>query len=213
MCRCLLRSSPADTLYGPGASLALPALNVWAGSVAQGVSMSCGLQVFLTDQHLVLCMEYAPGGDLFKVVSHLRGLSEDNARWFFQQIILAIDYCHRMGVANRDIKVSQGRARAGRCVGFTRRTILGMNYGHRPGLVNQDIKVSLGLVVARWCLVFPLQLVLVRGHCQPLVGHRVSLPCLASVNTEAPIITLSPLLVPPCSWRTPRKTAACRLWL
>ncbi len=50
-------------------------------------------------------MEYAPGGDLFKVVSHLRGLSEDNARWFFQQIVLAIDYCHRMGVANRDIKL------------------------------------------------------------------------------------------------------------
>ncbi|GAB4817033.1 hypothetical protein N2152v2_004079 [Parachlorella kessleri] len=62
-------------------------------------------RVFLTDHHLVLCMEYAPGGDLFKVVSHLRGLSEDNARWFFQQIILAIDYCHRMGVANRDIKL------------------------------------------------------------------------------------------------------------
>jgi serine/threonine-protein kinase SRK2 len=27
------------------------------------------------------------------------------ARWFFQQLILAIDYCHRRGVANRDIKL------------------------------------------------------------------------------------------------------------
>lgn len=27
-----------------------------------------------------------------QVVSHLRGLSEDNARWFFQQIVLAMDY-------------------------------------------------------------------------------------------------------------------------
>jgi hypothetical protein len=26
-------------------------------------------------------------------------------RWFFQQLILAVDYCHRKGVANRDIKL------------------------------------------------------------------------------------------------------------
>lgn len=27
------------------------------------------------------------------------------SRWFFQQLILAVDYCHRKGVANRDIKL------------------------------------------------------------------------------------------------------------
>jgi serine/threonine protein kinase len=27
------------------------------------------------------------------------------ARWFFQQLILAVDYCHKKGVANRDIKL------------------------------------------------------------------------------------------------------------
>jgi len=26
-------------------------------------------------------------------------------RWFFQQLILAVDYCHSKGVANRDIKL------------------------------------------------------------------------------------------------------------
>jgi serine/threonine protein kinase len=26
-------------------------------------------------------------------------------RWFFQQLILAVDYCHKKGVANRDIKL------------------------------------------------------------------------------------------------------------
>jgi serine/threonine protein kinase len=26
-------------------------------------------------------------------------------RWFFQQLILAVEYCHRKGVANRDIKL------------------------------------------------------------------------------------------------------------
>ena len=30
---------------------------------------------------------------------------EGEARGIFQQLILAVDYCHRMGVANRDIKL------------------------------------------------------------------------------------------------------------
>ena len=53
-------------------------------------------EVFLTDDYLVLAMEYAAGGDLFKLVSSRRGLPEDDARWLFQQIMFAIDYCHRM---------------------------------------------------------------------------------------------------------------------
>ena len=32
-------------------------------------------------------------------------LQEDVARWFFQQLIFGLDYCHRKGVANRDIKL------------------------------------------------------------------------------------------------------------
>ncbi|KAK2078419.1 hypothetical protein QBZ16_003259 [Prototheca wickerhamii] len=64
-----------------------------------------GPQVFLTSNHLVLAMEYAPGGDLFRYVSSKRSLGEDEARWFFQQLIVAVDYCHRMGVASRDIKL------------------------------------------------------------------------------------------------------------
>lgn len=62
-------------------------------------------EVFLTQQHLVLVMEYAPGGDLFSLVQSQKGLSEDDARWFFQQIVIAIDYCHQLGVCSRDIKL------------------------------------------------------------------------------------------------------------
>jgi len=54
------------------------------------------VQVFLTQTHLVLAMEHAGGGDLFKFVSSRRGLPEDEARWFFQQLMIAVDYCHRM---------------------------------------------------------------------------------------------------------------------
>lgn len=53
-------------------------------------------QVFLTATHLVLVMEYAAGGDLAHYVAAKQGLTEGEARWFFQQLIVALDYCHRM---------------------------------------------------------------------------------------------------------------------
>lgn len=46
-------------------------------------------------------MEYAPGGDLFEYVVKKKGLKEEEARWFFQQLIIAIDYCHRMVIATK----------------------------------------------------------------------------------------------------------------
>ncbi|CAD7697206.1 unnamed protein product [Ostreobium quekettii] len=62
-------------------------------------------EVFLTSRYLCIVMEYASGGDMFEYVVKKNGLKEDEARWFFQQLIVSIDYCHRMGVANRDIKL------------------------------------------------------------------------------------------------------------
>ena len=50
-------------------------------------------------------MEYAAGGDMFEYVVRKGGLRENEARWFFQQLLVAVDYIHRMGVANRDIKL------------------------------------------------------------------------------------------------------------
>ncbi|KAK9841023.1 hypothetical protein WJX81_006268 [Elliptochloris bilobata] len=62
-------------------------------------------EVFLTAEYLAIAMEYAAGGDMYHRVVHCRGLPEGDARWYFQQLVIAIDYCHRMGVANRDIKL------------------------------------------------------------------------------------------------------------
>lgn len=55
-------------------------------------------QVFLTPTHLALAMEYAPNGDLYHYVSNHRPqqwLLEDHARYYFQQLIIGLDYCHR----------------------------------------------------------------------------------------------------------------------
>lgn len=53
-------------------------------------------QVFLTQHHLAIAMEYAAGGNLYQLVAMSGGLPEQDARWYFQQLIFAIDYCHKM---------------------------------------------------------------------------------------------------------------------
>ena len=68
-------------------------------------------EAFLTPHHLGIAMEYADGGDLLDFIDTFaaRGLSavpEVEARRVFQQMMVAVDYCHRLGVANRDIKVT-----------------------------------------------------------------------------------------------------------
>lgn len=54
------------------------------------------MQVFLTADYLAIVMEYATGGDMFQLVVAHRGLPEPDARWYFQQLIIAVDYCHKM---------------------------------------------------------------------------------------------------------------------
>ena len=52
--------------------------------------------MFLTKEYLAIAMEYAAGGDMFQYVKHRGGLEEVEARWFFQQLIIGMDYCHKM---------------------------------------------------------------------------------------------------------------------
>jgi serine/threonine-protein kinase SRK2 len=62
-------------------------------------------EVFLTHRFICIVMEYATGGSLFQYVQRQGRLMEAVARWFFQQLVVGVDYCHRKGVANRDIKL------------------------------------------------------------------------------------------------------------
>ncbi|KAK9811017.1 hypothetical protein WJX73_006755 [Symbiochloris irregularis] len=62
-------------------------------------------ECFLTVRHLAIVMEYCAGGNMWQYVADNRGLDEDRARWFYQQLILALDYIHKMSVSNRDIKL------------------------------------------------------------------------------------------------------------
>ena len=52
--------------------------------------------VFLTAKHIAVSMEYAAGGDLFKYVrSQGNRIPEKLARYFFQQLIIGLQYVHR----------------------------------------------------------------------------------------------------------------------
>ena len=99
-------------------------------------------EVFLTEEHLAVVMEYVNGGNMFQYVKRRGSLHEDEgthlldcpwsgtrlhmqpmrglaraglasshsvpvpaARWYFQQLMMAVSYCHAMGIVNRDIKV------------------------------------------------------------------------------------------------------------
>lgn len=62
--------------------------------------------VFIEEDNLCLAMEYAKGGDLCRaMVESGRAFEENKARTLFQQLMLAVDYCHRQGIVNRDIKL------------------------------------------------------------------------------------------------------------
>lgn len=61
-------------------------------------------KVFRVQGYLVIVMEHANGGDLYDFVVQRGRLSENDARTMYQQLIIAVDYCHKRHVASRDIK-------------------------------------------------------------------------------------------------------------
>ncbi|KAL6220451.1 hypothetical protein ACLB2K_008207 [Fragaria x ananassa] len=62
-------------------------------------------EVILTPTHLAIVMEYASGGELFERICNSGRFSEDEARFFFQQLISGVSYCHAMQVCHRDLKL------------------------------------------------------------------------------------------------------------
>jgi serine/threonine protein kinase len=50
--------------------------------------------VLVTPTHLAIVMEYAAGGELFDRICNAGRFSEDEARYFFQQLICGVSYCH-----------------------------------------------------------------------------------------------------------------------
>ncbi|KAF8410000.1 hypothetical protein HHK36_002520 [Tetracentron sinense] len=64
-------------------------------------------EVILTPTHLAIVTEYASGGELFERICKCNAgrFNEDEARFFFQQLISGVCYCHSMQVCHRDLKL------------------------------------------------------------------------------------------------------------
>ncbi|TCD67958.1 hypothetical protein EIP91_011759 [Steccherinum ochraceum] len=60
--------------------------------------------VWETSSELYLILEYVEGGELFEYLCNKGRLSTPEALGYFQQIITAVNYCHRFNIAHRDLK-------------------------------------------------------------------------------------------------------------
>lgn len=63
------------------------------------------IAVFENDDKIILVMEYASGGELYDYVGKHGPLQEDEVRRLFRQVVSAVYYCHKHGVAHRDLKL------------------------------------------------------------------------------------------------------------
>ena len=62
------------------------------------------LDVFESERHLHLVLEYAENGELFDYLVRSQSLREDQALDIFRQLIYGLDYLHAHNICHRDLK-------------------------------------------------------------------------------------------------------------
>ena len=63
------------------------------------------LEVFESERHLLIVMEYAGGGDLLQLIKRKGRLQERDAKFIFKQIVYGLAHVHCRSVVHRDIKL------------------------------------------------------------------------------------------------------------
>lgn len=61
-------------------------------------------EVFNTKDKIYIIMELVTGGELFEEIVRHKRLDENQARFYFRQLLQGLMYCHRKGIYHRDLK-------------------------------------------------------------------------------------------------------------
>ncbi len=62
------------------------------------------IEVLASKTKIFIVLELVTGGELFDKIVQVGKLSEDQARFYFQQLIDGVEYCHKLGICHRDLK-------------------------------------------------------------------------------------------------------------
>ncbi|KAL5112651.1 hypothetical protein TcWFU_008078 [Taenia crassiceps] len=61
-------------------------------------------QAFVDKENIYLCMEYMPGGDLYYWLEYYDTFTEEQARFYLAETVLALEALHELGYIHRDLK-------------------------------------------------------------------------------------------------------------
>jgi len=59
---------------------------------------------FQDDSHLFMVMDYVPGGELFSILRKQKKFTEQTAKFYAAEVLLALAYLHENGIVYRDLK-------------------------------------------------------------------------------------------------------------
>ena len=62
------------------------------------------IEVLASKTKIFIVLELVTGGELFDKIVQQKRLSEEQAKFYFCQLVEGVEYCHKLGVCHRDLK-------------------------------------------------------------------------------------------------------------
>lgn len=62
------------------------------------------IEVLASKAKIFIVLELVTGGELFDKIVSSKRLDEDQARFYFRQLVDGVEYCHKMGTINRNCR-------------------------------------------------------------------------------------------------------------